>query len=105
MEVHSILDLPIPTSTDLSHALLPSRLQYIHIQKLQTVLLAFHQPELGVAVCAAAKAEAQICIPRVRVPHHPSHRQSHRHSHRQSHHQSHHLGHLRIARVKYQAIS
>jgi hypothetical protein len=63
MEVHSILDLPIPTSTDLSHALLPCRLQYIHIQKLQTVLLAFHQSELGVAVCAAEYAEAQICIP------------------------------------------
>jgi hypothetical protein len=100
MEVHSILELPVPTSTDPSHALLPSRLRYIHIQRLQTVLLVFHRSELGVGVCAAEKAEARICIPRVRVPHHLSHHQSHR----QSHHKSHHLGHLRVARVKCQAI-
>jgi hypothetical protein len=64
MEVHSILELLVPTSKDLSDALPPSRLRYIHIQKLQTVLLVFHRSELGVAVCAAEKAEAQICIPR-----------------------------------------
>jgi hypothetical protein len=77
MEVNSILELLVPTSTDPSHALLPSRLQCIHIQKLQTVLLVFHRSELGVVVCAAEKAEARMCIP-------------------------HHAG---VARVKCQAIS
>jgi hypothetical protein len=61
MEVHSILDLPISTAKASNHGLFPSRLQYIHIQKLQTVPLAFPQSKLGVGVCAAEKAKARIC--------------------------------------------
>jgi hypothetical protein len=43
-------------------SILSSQLQYIHIQKLQTVFLDIHLSRLGVVACVVGKVEGLIHI-------------------------------------------